>query len=134
MSVLIALAKKHFSSELITKSSEFIINVPGWSLKDSAVFCGTHSGRDCDKFKDGKLSKEKPHTLIKAPKIKECIGSIECFLVDVKAIGDHFVFFGEPLYADAEEELFDFDNFVWKDNAGLIFHLGGKFFMIQGSS
>ena len=132
--LLIAFATSHFSSELITKSAEFIVNVPDWSLKDKVIFCGTHSGRDCDKFQEAKLNREKPHTLTKTPKIKECIGSIECSLIDVKKIGDHFIFFGEPLYTEAEENLFDFKNCVWKDEAGLIFHLGGSCFAKQGAT
>ena len=130
--VLIALAKTHLSSELIKKSEEFIINIPNWSLKASLIFCGTHSGREWDKFKEANLTKEKSHILIKTPKIKECIGSIECALVDIKEIGDHFIFFAEPVYAEVEEDLFDFENFVWKESADLIFHLGGAFFSCLG--
>ncbi|MFC1514733.1 flavin reductase family protein [Candidatus Omnitrophota bacterium] len=128
----VALAQKHFSSELIRTSGEFVINVPSFDLKEQIVYCGSHSGRDRDKFKETGLTKEKVVKLSRAPKIKEAIASIECTLADVKEIGDHFVFFGQPLYAEAEEECFDFEHLVWKEDAGLIFHLGGTFFMRQG--
>ena len=130
--LMVALAKKHLSSELITKSKEFIINIPSFQLKDKAVYCGSHSGREVDKFEDTGLTREKAVKLSKPPKIAECIASIECALVDIKEIGDHFLFLGEPVYAAAEEALFDFENIVWKEEAGLLFHLGGPFFMRQG--
>ncbi|MBN2120385.1 MAG: flavin reductase family protein [Candidatus Omnitrophica bacterium] len=130
--LLVALAKKHLSSELIRKSKEFIINIPSWQLKDKAVFCGSNSGRDIDKFQKAPLTREKALKLSKASKIKECIANIECSLIDIKEIGDHFLFFGEPVYAEVVEGIFDFDNIVWKEEADLLFHFGGKFFAKQG--
>ena len=123
----VALAKSHFSSELIKKNGEFIINIPSWGLLDKVVLCGSFSGRDKDKFKETGLISQKANHLVKTPKIKECIGSIECVLSDIKEIGDHYVFWGEAVCAEAEEEYFVND--MW-DTTGvdLIFHLGGRFF------
>jgi len=126
--ILVALAKSHLSSEFVRKTQEFVINVPDFSLIKEAIFCGRHSGRDWDKFKETSLTKEKPKVLRKTFRIKECIGVIECGLSDIKEMGDHYIFFSEPLYSEVEEAFFDFDNFVWKENAKLIFHLGAKFF------
>ena len=130
--ILLALAKSHLSSELIKKSQEFVVNIPSCELKEQVVFCGSNSGRECDKFQGAKLTREKCSLLTKTPKVSECIGAIECSLADIKEIGDPFLFLGEPVYAEAEEELFDFDNLLWRENADLLFHLGGKFFMRQG--
>lgn len=130
--IMVALAKKHFSSQLIEKSEEFIINIPNVELLEKVIFCGLHSGRDCDKFHQAQLTREKPCVLVKTPKIKECMGNIECSLVDIKEIGDHFLFLGQPLYAEAEEDKFDFDNLVWKISTPLVFHLGGNFFAKLG--
>ncbi len=124
----ISVAKTHFSSELILKGEEFIINIPDWSLLDKVIYCGKHSGRDVDKFKEAKLTKEKANRLIRTPKIFECIGSIECILRDYKEIGDHYLFIGEPIYVEAESELFKQD--IWDTSkADLIYHLGSNFFM-----
>jgi len=123
----IALAKKHFSSELIKKSGEFIINIPQWSLLDKVIMCGTISGWKVDKFKETGLGLEKAHILIKAPKIRECIGSVECSLIDVRKIGDHFLFLGEALYAEAQADYFKQD-FWDTTKIDLIFHLGSKYF------
>lgn len=122
----ICIAKTHFSSELIEKSQEFIINVPDLNLLEKVVFCGKVSGRDTDKFQEAKLTPIKAKRLIKTPLIAECIGNLECSLIDVREFGDHKLFVAEIIYAQAEEELF---SETW--NAGkvkLLYHLGGKFF------
>lgn len=124
----IAVGKSRFSAELIEKSKEFIINIPNWKLFEAMLYCGTYSGRDIDKFKEAKLTPEKAKKLRRTPKIKECIGAIECRLIDKIEVGDHIVFFGEVLYAEAEKELFP-DGFWDTEKAELIYHLGGNYFM-----
>jgi flavin reductase (DIM6/NTAB) family NADH-FMN oxidoreductase RutF len=122
----IAVAKGHLSYELIQKSEEFIINIPDFNLLQQAVRCGSISGAKVDKFKEAGLTPEKAQRLIKTPRIKECIGHIECYLRDIKEIGDHGLFLGEIIFACAEEGLFDE---AWQvDKTKLLFHLGGKSF------
>lgn len=122
----ISVAKTHLSAELIRKSEEFIVNVPGMDSLKSVVYCGTHSGRETDKFKESGLSREKANVLIKTPRIKECMAHLECYLRDIKEAGDHLFFIGEVVYACAEEDLF---KEIWQvDKTKLIFHLGGKSF------
>jgi flavin reductase (DIM6/NTAB) family NADH-FMN oxidoreductase RutF len=123
----IALAKTHFSSELIKKSGEFIVNIPDWSLLDKVMLCGSLSGRALDKFKEAKLTPQKPHHLVKTYAVKECIAHLECSLLDLKEIGDHFLFLGEIVYAQAESEFF-VNDFWDTAKVNLIFHLGSKFF------
>ena len=123
----IALARSHFSSELIRKSEEFIINIPDWALLDKLVACGKCSGRDVDKFKEAKLTPQKGGSLVKTPRISECIGHLECSLIDIKEVGDHFLFLGEIIQAQAEEDYFR--GGIWDTGkVNLIFHLGSKFF------
>ena len=126
----ISIAKSHFSCELIEKSEEFIINIPNLHLIDKVVFCGKVSGRDVDKFKEAKLTPLKANRLIKTPLIFECIGNLEVILRDIREFGDHKLFVGEIIYAQAEEGLFDQ---TWNvDKTKLIYHLGGSFFTCSG--
>lgn len=128
----IALAKNHFSSELIKQAEEFIINIPCWELLDKVVMCGSVSGYKVDKFKEANFTPEKAHTLVKTPKISECIGILECSLMGVKEAGDHYFFMGEVVYAEAEEKYFT--NGFWDTSkVDLIFHLGGKYFCKSSS-
>lgn len=122
----ISIARTHLSAELIRKSEEFIVNVPSFDLLKSVVYCGMHSGREVDKFKETQLTPQKANRLVNTPLIKECIGHLECYLRDVKEVGDHFLFIGEVIYACVEE---DFFKETWQvDKVKLIFHLGGRFF------
>lgn len=122
----ISLTKKRFSYDLIKKSGEFVVNVPSIDLLDEAVFCGTHSGRDVDKFKETDLTAQKANKLKTAPLIKECIGHLECRLKEEHDVGDHVLIIGDIVHASAEKELFDEKWLVNK--LKLIYHLGDKFF------
>jgi flavin reductase (DIM6/NTAB) family NADH-FMN oxidoreductase RutF len=122
----VSIAKTHFSSELIEKSEEFVVNVPDFNLLEKVVFCGKASGRDVDKFKETKLTPLKANRLVKTPLISECIGNLEVALRYSREFGDHKLFVGEIVYAQAEENLF---GQTWNvDRTKLIYHLGGSFF------
>ncbi|MBU2101825.1 MAG: flavin reductase family protein [Candidatus Omnitrophota bacterium] len=123
----VALAKSHYSSELIRQGEEFIVNIPVWGLLDKVKSCGSVSGRKVDKFSAFGLSRQKPCILSKTPAIAECIAHIECSLFDVKEVGDHFLFLGEVVYAQAEEKNFVHD--LWSiAGVEFIFHVGGELF------
>lgn len=122
----ISITKKRFSYELIKKSGEFAVNIPSIDLFDEMYYCGTHSGRDTDKFKETNLTGVKANKLAHAPLIKECIGHLECRLNYEREVGDHVLIIGDIVAASAEKELFDIK---WKvDKTKLIYHLGDKFF------
>lgn len=130
--ISVALAKKHFSSELIRKSKEFIINIPDWKLLDKMMKCGKISGRNIDKFDHASLTAQKAKVLDSASLVQECIANIECQLIDIAEKGDHYVFYGEIANAIAEQDFFINDMWDTK-RVDLIFHLGGKFFFKSNS-
>lgn len=122
----VAVARKHFSAELIRSQKEFAVNVPDISLLDKIIYCGSHSGRDTDKFKETGLTPWPAHRLTQVPLIAECLGHIECRLQQTLETGDHFIFIGEPLSVSASEDVF---SDTWNVNkVKLVFHLGGRSF------
>ena len=123
----VALAKKHFSSELIQKSKEFIINIPSWQLLRQVMVCGSKSGREVDKFKRSGFTKAQAGSLAGTPVINECVGHLECKLQEVREIGDHFIFTGQVVEAKAQIEYF-MGGFWDTRRVKLLFHLGGKAF------
>jgi flavin reductase (DIM6/NTAB) family NADH-FMN oxidoreductase RutF len=126
--VAIALAKKHFSSEAIQESKEFIINIPQWHMLNQIMACGSVSARDAgDKFSLARLTKDSPHSLTVTPAINECIGDLECRLKECRESGDHLLFTGEVVYAQVQSDYF-MGGFWDTRRAKLIFHLGGKAF------
>jgi len=124
----ISVAQTHFTAELITASEEFALNIPGAGLFKQVQRCGKVSGREKDKFKEAGLTPAGAKK-IRAPLIAECLGHLECGVVDRHKTGDHFFFVGEVLTASAES---DFFSERWHEAAELIHHLGGKWFYFSG--
>jgi flavin reductase (DIM6/NTAB) family NADH-FMN oxidoreductase RutF len=90
----IFLAKKRKSYEMINNSREFCVNFLTEDMKEIALFCGKHSGRDMDKFKEKKIEKEECES-IDCPRIKDCSAYLECKVKDIVDVGDHFMIVGE---------------------------------------
>ncbi len=126
----ICVARSHFSSELITESKEFVVNIPSSELIDEVKLCGSFSGRDRDKFKEAKLNTLDAEK-VSAPLIKECIAHIECKVGNIYEIGDHNLFVGEVLSASANPGLFDGEFLlIDKKTAHTVNHLGVNKYII----
>ena len=131
--VLVATSIGHgrFSHGLILKSREFVLNIPNMNMVEEVLCCGTHTGRNTDKFQICGLSTLKGKK-VKAPVIKECIGHIECKLYSHYKTGDHTIFVGEVVAAAVREGIFDGHLKVTLDEAKTLHHLGGKVFCFPG--
>jgi flavin reductase (DIM6/NTAB) family NADH-FMN oxidoreductase RutF len=97
-----AITKTAYSSDLIGVHSEFVVNVPPATLRREIYFCGTHSGRSVDKFKEAGLTPE-PARSVKAPIIGECLAFMECKEVKRFPAGDKNIFVGQVVEAYADE-------------------------------
>lgn len=112
--IVCSIGKAFYSYELIEQSGEFAVNVPTKALQKAVYYCGTHSGRDVDKFKETGLM-PLPARRLKAPIIAECIAHMECVVVgkldtkpytnpDLKPnIANKALFLGEVIEAYADE-------------------------------
>ena len=92
----ISVAPSRFTHDLIVNSGEFVLAWPGEDLAEATLYCGTHSGRDVDKFTETGLTPLKGDH-VQAPLIKECIVNLECRLSGQMTTGDHSIFAGEIL-------------------------------------
>lgn len=99
-----ALGKRAYSCSLIETTGEFTVNVPGKELEKAVYFCGYHSGRACDKFRETGLTAV-PGRSVKVPSIDECIAAMECVVRDKLVTGDKKLFVGEVVEAYAEEDV-----------------------------
>ncbi|MDN5346661.1 MAG: hypothetical protein PWP65_225 [Clostridia bacterium] len=124
----IAVAVSHFTHELIAASGEFALNIPGPNLLTAVQRCGKISGRDRDKFEETGLTPVQARK-VGVPLIAECLGHLECRVVESYKTGDHTFFVGEALAAGAEEGLFS-DH--WEEKAEIIHHLGGNWYFVSG--
>jgi flavin reductase (DIM6/NTAB) family NADH-FMN oxidoreductase RutF len=53
MMVAVRLSRHTFT--LIEKAGDFTVSIPSTDMDEELTFCGTRSGRDCDKFKECNL-------------------------------------------------------------------------------
>jgi flavin reductase (DIM6/NTAB) family NADH-FMN oxidoreductase RutF len=125
----VAVFPYHFAHELIDEAEEFALNVICEDILKQARYCGTVSGREVDKFKQTGLTPIDANE-IKAPLIEECIGHLECGLVDRRTFGDHTLFVGQVLAASAESELFDVAWQVKERELRPVIHLGKNYYAV----
>jgi flavin reductase (DIM6/NTAB) family NADH-FMN oxidoreductase RutF len=99
-----AIGSHSLSGSLIEATGEFAVNVPGKEMEEAVYYCGYHSGRDCDKFKETDLTPI-PGRMVKVPSIEECIATMECVVKDVFTTGDKKLFVAEVVEAYADEDV-----------------------------
>lgn len=127
----VAIHPSRFTHDLIKRDGEFALNILGRPLAEKVkLFCGSVSGEDVeDKFKLAGLTRvEAKH--VRAPLIEECLGHLECAVVDAIELGDHTLFDGEVVAAQAEEEAFDGYWRLEDEEAKPLHHLGGDFYAV----
>lgn len=104
--VSISVRPSRFSYQMIRDTGEFVINLTTEKLAYAADYCGVRSGRDVDKFKEMKLTREKAE-YVQAPLIGESPVSIECRVKEIKELGSHHMFIADVLAVHAEEKYMD---------------------------
>jgi flavin reductase (DIM6/NTAB) family NADH-FMN oxidoreductase RutF len=99
----IAVAKTHYSVEAITHSECFTIAFPSSEMTDAALFFGSKSGRDIDKFAEFDCPTE-PAKEIDSVLLADAVANFECTLESQVHAGDHIVFIGEIVCSHANTE------------------------------
>jgi flavin reductase (DIM6/NTAB) family NADH-FMN oxidoreductase RutF len=122
-----------YTHDMLKRSQEAVLNIPGRALAEQVHLCGNLSGAEGDKIQRTGLTLDAGRR-VQAPWIVECLAHVECAIVDTFAPGDHTLFIAEVLGAWVEEDAFDG---VWKldqENEELLplMHLGGKVYCLAG--
>ena len=107
--VSISVRPTRYSYDMIRNTGEFVINLTTENLAYATDYCGVRSGRDVDKFKELKLTKEKAD-YVQAPMIGESPVSIECKVREVKELGSHHMFLADVVAVHADETYMDKNN------------------------
>ena len=97
----ISIDSKRHSHNLIMDSKEFVVNFAPFGIVEKLHYCGRHSGRNVDKFRETGLTPV-PAEKVNAPLIKECYSHLECRLAETKKCGDHTLFVGEVVNVAAD--------------------------------
>jgi len=95
----ISIGKTRFSLNLVKQSKVFVVNFMSKDFEKEILFCGRHSGKDLDKFKETGLIKEEAET-INCSRLKQALGYLECKVSEEIETGDHWLFIGEVTKAD----------------------------------
>jgi flavin reductase (DIM6/NTAB) family NADH-FMN oxidoreductase RutF len=125
--VAIAVHPATLCHDMIKRGGEFVINIPSQDVINQVVTCGRMSGNDVDKLARTGLELEDPH-VVRAPLIAQCIGHLECALVNAYQPGDHTIFVGQVAWAGAEEGAFDNGWCLAEKVLKPLHHLGGTWF------
>jgi len=102
--VACGIGRTMYSAEIILQTGEFVINVPPQELKRQIYFCGSHSGRDVDKFNQTGLTPLAARH-VHAPIIAECPAHMECRVAQTISTGDKYLFVATVVDAYADEDV-----------------------------
>lgn len=126
----ISVRPERYSHDIIKENCEFAINLTTRQLAYATDWCGVKSGRDVDKFKEMKLTKERAN-IIKAPLIKECPVSVECKVKEIVQLGSHDMFVAEIVAIDADEKYIDEKGAFDISKCDLIAYANGGYYPLE---
>ena len=112
---------------MIKNQGEFVINLTIKDLAKATDWCGCRSGKDYDKFKEMKLTKEKAN-FVKCPMIKESPVSVECKVKEIRELGTHHMFIAEVLSINADDKYIDEKGAFDISKCGLISYANGGYY------
>ena len=115
------------SYALIQATGEFVINVAPQEIAQEVLFCGRRSGRDVDKFAATGLTPGLAQH-VRPPIIEECIGHLECRVVQEVEAGDHRLVIGQVLAAYTQPGILDDNGLYDLSHVHLLLHLGRNCF------
>ena len=125
--VSISVRPGRHSYEMIKKTGEFVINLTTEDLVYATDYCGVKSGRDVDKFKEMKLSKEQG-SYVRAPMIAESPVNIECKVVKMEELGVHHMFLAEVLAVHVDDKYMNENNKFRLDEAKPLVYSHGEYY------
>ena len=99
----VAVAKSHYSIEAIEHSRCFTIAFPSAEMADEALFFGSKSGRDVDKFAESNCPTERA-SQIDSVLLTDAVANFECTLESQMSAGDHIIYVGEVVAAHVHTE------------------------------
>ena len=123
----IALSETHYTTELIKKNKQFVVNIVGKNMLKELVACGSVSGKKTDKIKKNKLKLGQAKK-IKTPHLDGALGFIECKLREIKFIEGVALVFGDVIHCSADSKYYD-GHWI-SDKAKTLHHLGGNMFTV----
>lgn len=128
--IALAVYPARYTHDLIQKGGSFTVNVPPRALAERVRQVGERSGEDADKFLTIGLTPFEGRQ-VTAPLIEECIGHLECALVDTLRTGNHTLFLGEVVAAAVDDNAFNGEMWTLTDESRKpLHHLGANIYAV----
>jgi flavin reductase (DIM6/NTAB) family NADH-FMN oxidoreductase RutF len=99
----IAVAAGHYSVKAIEHSRCFTIAYPSAEMAEDALFFGSHSGRDTDKFAESGCRTE-PARQIDSVLLSDAVANFECAEEARMQASDHIIYIGRVVAAHVKTE------------------------------
>lgn len=125
----VSLRPSRYSHEIISKSGEFVINVPNLPLAKVVDFCGVKSGRNTDKFQACGITAA-PSSKIKAPQVKEAPISLECKVRSITHYGTHDMFLADIVAVNVDDAYINKQGGLNLEKAGLLAYAHGFYYTL----
>ena len=112
--ICFAMAKTSYSGEMVRQNKQVVLAMPGVSIADAIMTCGSLSGRDIDKAEELAIELiDLPEGAIKVPAHSRI--AIQCQLMNTVEAGDHWLYLCtvDHVYIVAKEEAL----FAWNGYA-----------------
>ena len=124
----ISVRPERYSSPIIQKNMEFVINLTTKDMAYATDWCGVRSGKDYNKFEEMKLTPGKAE-VVKAPIVEESPVSIECRVKEIIPLGSHHMFVAEVVNVQADDCYLDKDSGRFElASADTLVYLHGGYF------
>ena len=125
----ISVRPERFSYSLIKESGEFCVNLPSSEMVRALDWCGVRSGKDCDKFKEMKLTKEDSFA-VSCKSIAECPMTLECRVDKIIPLGSHDMFIADIVAVAVDEKIVDEKGRLMLEKADMLAYLHGDYFTL----
>lgn len=125
----VSIRPSRYSHEIISRTGEFVINLPCAAVAKAVDYCGVKSGREVDKFQLTGLKPE-PSAAVAAPSIAQCPVSLECKVRQVMPLGSHDMFLAEIVAVGVEEQYIDEKGALHLEKCGLLAYSHGAYFTL----
>ncbi len=102
----ISVRPERYSYFMLKKTGEFVVNLVTKDLVYATDFCGVKSGRELDKFRETRLTRQSA-SAVKAPMIGESPVNLECQVSQVIPLGTHDMFLARIVAVHADKRYMD---------------------------
>lgn len=125
----ISVRPERYSYGIIKESGEFCVNLPTADIVRAVDFCGVRSGKDIDKFKEAKLTKQESYE-VNCVSVGECPLTLECKVSQIIPLGSHDMFIADIVAVAADESLIDKNGRLMLEKANLLAYAHGDYFAL----